>query len=54
MQPVLHPVFERTLNVHTQEKATSGLDNKIKEETVYEEYPEVFSWRDLYHKLCFE
>ena len=21
---------------------------------VYEDYPAAFSWRDLYHKLCFE
>jgi len=26
----------------------------LKDSTVYTDYPETFTWRDLYHKLCFE
>ena len=27
---------------------------EVNSETIYEDYRASFSWRDLYHKLCFE
>lgn len=31
-----------------------GYNDEISQENVFAEYPADFSWRDLYHKLCFE
>ena len=28
--------------------------DQIKSKTAFEDYPETFTWRHLFHKLCFE
>jgi len=46
---------EQSLAQHVRELQQAGhSESDLAQETVYEDYGATFSWRDLFHKLCFE
>lgn len=50
----IHDVHGRPLDEFVVERQQKSFQTIARNEKVYDEYPAAFSWRDLYHKLCFE